>query len=170
MDHVLRLTGDPAEVLAELVDEDFLQAFSDEVGVRLSDLAVGDAGSASTAHMRWAFSTAVAGVPEIARHFLPKEVELTWDQSYGQLGADNTATGNLKVRLERRPSATVLGACTLEPNGEGSTLTIRTKTDAELPFPIAGRVEGLIDKDLIGWIVEVQGRVLERRHAGGSPA
>jgi Protein of unknown function (DUF2505) len=170
MDHLLRLTRDPASILAEVTSEDFLTDFSNEVGVTLSDLSVSESGDQSLASMRWRFSTAVAGVPELARHFLPSEVELTWNQSWLPLDGKDRAQGNLKVRLERRPSATATGACSLVPDGGGSTMKVRTKTDAQLPFPIAGRVETLIDRDLIGWIFEVQTRVLERRGAGGETA
>ena len=48
----------------------------------------------------------------------------------------------------------------------GSTLATSTSTKASLPFPLAGKVQSMIDKDLVGWILSVQARVLARRHAG----
>lgn len=164
MDHVSNLTLAPERTLAELTDETFLRDFAAEVGVDLLDLRLSADGDQQAASMTWSFRTDKAGIPELARRFLPAEVQLTWGQSWGPLVADS-ATGRLSVELLGRPSATSTGACRVAPRSGGTTLTTTTSTKAALPFPVAGRVEGLIDRDLVGWILVVQARVLQRRAA-----
>jgi hypothetical protein len=164
VDHLANLTIPTATTWAELTSEDFLRAFAAEVGVTVTDLELGQDGDQSTARMDWEFSTDAPGIPELAKRFLPSRVQLQWAQAWQPLEADRAA-GRLDVVLPGRPGATSVGTCllTADEAGSGSLLRTSTKTSAELPFPIAGRVESLIDKDLVGWIISVQARVLLRR-------
>jgi hypothetical protein len=74
------------------------------------------------------------------------------------------------VHLLGSPKATSMGTSHLLVGEGGSTLTTSTSTKASLPFPLAGTVQSKIDKDLVGWILSVQARVLTRRHAEGQTA
>lgn len=158
------LTPTPEAALAELTSEDYLRAFSEEVGVTVSDLTTGVEGDQHVASMLWSFGTDLPAVPSVARPFLPKDVQLRWSQWWGPL-SDGKATGRLEVVLMGNPSATSQGEYLLAPSGSGSTLTTTTSTRTRLPRVVAGPIEGRIDKDLVGWIVAVQARVLERRAA-----
>lgn len=167
MRHLSTLSLEPAAILADLTSEEFLREFSAEVGVTLGRVALSTEGDQQRAVLEWTFSTDRTGIPEMARRFLPDEVRITWDQSWGPL-VDGAANGALNVVLKGRPAATVTGSSQLYAGGSGgaagsSTLTTETRTDADLPFPVASRVERHIDRDLAGWILEVQARVLARR-------
>lgn len=165
MDHSFDLAISPATVVAELASEDFLRAFAAEVGVTVDELACDANGDRATATMLWRFSTAKPGIPALAQKMLPGEVRLSWSQGWGPLAQDG-AHGTLEVQLLGTPRATSTGSASLLPSQGGSTLTTATKTKASLPFPIAGKVESMIDKDLVGWILSVQARVLTRRNPG----
>jgi hypothetical protein len=166
VDHVSNLTIPPSTTWAELTGEPFLRAFAEEVGVTLEELAVGAEGERAVARMEWSFDPDIPGVPELAKRFLPARVQLGWEQSWAPLGHDERADGRLDVVLQGRPGATAIGDCSLVPTSDGSTLRTTTRTSTELPFPLAGRIESLIDKELIGWILTVQARVLLRRNGG----
>jgi hypothetical protein len=165
MDHVSNLPIPPAAAWAELTSEPFLRAFAEEVGVDVHDLSCTSADGRETATMEWSFETDRPGIPELAKRFLPDDVHLTWSQWWDPL-ADDVADGQIDVVLKGRPSATSTGACRLVAADSGSSLTTSTRTKADLPFPVAGRVESLIDKELVGWIISVQARVLLRRNGG----
>ncbi|MCU0300561.1 MAG: DUF2505 domain-containing protein [Candidatus Nanopelagicales bacterium] len=166
MEHVSNLSIPPATTWSELTSEPFLRAFADEVGVTLEDLVVGAEGDRAVARMGWSFDPDLPGVPELAKRFLPARVHLDWEQSWAPLGAAERADGRLDVVLQGRPGASAIGDCRLEATPDGSTLRTTTRTSTELPFPLAGRIEALIDKELIGWIIAVQARVLLRRNPG----
>lgn len=165
MEHVWTAAVPVATTYSELTSEEFLRAFAEEVGVEVRDLTRRDAEDRSVATMDWWFHTERQGIPELAKRFLPPRVHLRWEQSWGPLAAQR-ATGRLEVRLLGRPSATSTGDCLLTAATPGSTLRTTTATKADLPFPVAGRVESMIDRDLVGWILSVQARVLARRNAG----
>jgi hypothetical protein len=164
VDHSFDLTIPPTAVLSDLPSEEFLQAFSAEVGVEVDDLTCATDGDQTTAQMAWRFSTSKAGIPELARRMLPGEVRLSWSQGWGPLADDGSAHGTLEVHLLGKPQATSLGTARLLPAQGGSRLVTSTSTKAALPFPVAGKVQSMIDKDLVGWILSVQARVLTRRH------
>lgn len=165
MEHQTALPVPAQTTLAELTSEDFLRAFAAEVGVEVRDLARRDVGDRSEAAMDWWFETERKGIPELAKRLLPARVHLRWDQSWGPLDSGQ-ASGRLGVRLLGRPSAMSTGDCLLTDAAPGSLLRTSTTTKADLPFPVAGRVESLIDRELVGWILSVQARVLARRHPG----
>lgn len=165
MDHVENLTVPTAIAWEELTTEPFLLAFAEEVGVTVSNLELSRADETATASMDWSFETDRPGIPDLAKRFLPAEVHLRWTQTWQPLD-DARADGGLEVLLIGRPSATTTATSLLLPVDAGSTLTTTTRTKADLPFPLAGRVESMIDKDLVGWILSVQARVMQRRHAG----
>jgi hypothetical protein len=165
VEHVSNLTIPPAATWAELTSEPFLRAFAEEVGVTLEGLEVADEQERAVARMGWSFDPDIPGVPELAKRFLPARVELDWAQSWAPLGPDGSAQGRLDVVLQGRPGATAVGELALVPADSGSVLRTSTRTSTELPFPLAGRIESLIDKELIGWILSVQARVLLRRSA-----
>jgi hypothetical protein len=165
MDHVSNLAVPAATTWAELTAEPFLRAFAEEVGVDVHDLSCGDSEGRAVASMDWSFETDRPGIPELAKRFLPANVHLRWEQGWGQLEGER-ADGHLEVTLLGRPSAVSTGECLLVPTDTGSRLTTSTVTKADLPFPVAGRVESLIDKELVGWILSVQARVLNRRNPG----
>ena len=164
MDHVTDLNVPAATAWADLTDETFLREFSKEVGVDVNELAAGLEGERAVATMDWSFRTDRSGIPDLARQFLPDEVHLRWNQEWAPLAGDR-ADGRLVVELLGRPSATSSGTCLLVSAEQGSTLRTSTKTKADLPFLVAGPLESRIDKDLVGWILSVQARVLVRRNA-----
>ncbi len=92
-------------------------------------------------------------------------MRLRWSQSWAPFDG-SAATGRLDVELSGRPSATSLGESRLIVAESGSRLTTSTKTSADLPFPVRRGVESMIDKELVGWILSVQARVLVRRNPG----
>lgn len=163
VEHSFDLAIDPDVVLSELISEEFLLAFAEEVGVEVDDLIVGTSGDDAAAKMLWQFSTDKDGIPSLAKKMLPGEVRLSWAQSWGTL-TDGVAAGTLEVNLLGNPKAVSNGTATLTVAGDGCTLATSTTTKASLPFPIAGKVQSMIDKDLVGWILSVQARVLTRRH------
>lgn len=165
VEHSFDLTIAPAAVLADLTSEDFLHDFATEVGVEVDELTSAADGDRARSTMQWRFSTSKPGIPELAKRMLPGEVRLSWVQDWGPL-ADGGATGTLEVQLLGTPRATSLGSAQLLPAGSGCTLATSTTTKASLPFPVAGKVQSMIDKDLVGWILSVQARVLTRRHPG----
>lgn len=165
VDHTFDLTAAPATVLADLTSEDFLRAFAAEVGVEIDSLSCDSGLDPATAQMDWRFSTQKPGIPTLARKMLPQEVRLNWAQQWGPV-TDGRAKGDLEVQLLGKPQATSTGHALLLPGPDGSRLTTTTSTKAALPFPIAGRVQSMIDKDLVGWILSVQARVINRRHSG----
>lgn len=162
MEHVITLSLPAATTLSELTGEPFLRAFSEEIGVSVTSLTTGQRGDQAVASMDWLFDTGRPGIPDLARRFLPSDVKMRWDQTWGPIQADK-AVGRLEVQLLGRPSATSLGDCRIVSADRGSTLTTSTSTKAELPFPVASTVEGLIDRELVGWILSVQARVLMKR-------
>ena len=153
----------PAErALSELTDESFLRAFATEVGVEVRELTTATQAGEEVASMLWTFDTDRPGIPTVARKLLPGDVNLRWSQWWGPLAGDDAA-GRLEVVLMGIPSATSTGQCTLRWADPGSVLTTNTTTKAKLPWGVAGPIEARIDKDLVGWILSVQARVLERR-------
>ena len=165
VEHSFDLSISPATVHADLISEDFLHAFATEVGVEVDSLTCDSSGERAVATMQWRFSTSKPGIPELAQKLLPGEVRLSWMQEWGPL-TDQGSEGTLEVHLLGTPKATSLGASQLLVADDGSTLATSTSTKASLPFPLAGKVQSMIDKDLVGWILSVQARVLARRHAG----
>jgi Protein of unknown function (DUF2505) len=165
MDHSFDLTIPPAVVHADLISQDFLNAFATEVGVEVDSLMCDTSGERAVATMEWRFSTSKPGIPELAQKLLPNEVRLSWAQEWGPLTAEGS-DGTLEVHLLGSPRATSMGTSQLLVVGTGSTLATSTSTRASLPFPLAGKVQSMIDKDLVGWILSVQARVLARRHPG----
>jgi len=166
VDHSFDLTIAPSAVHADLISEDFLRAFATEVGVEVDSLVCQDSGDRALASMQWRFSTSKPGIPELAQKLLPGEVRLSWAQEWGPL-TDEGSEGTLEVHLLGSPKATSTGTSQLLVVDGGSTLATSTSTKASLPFPLAGKVQSMIDKDLVGWILSVQARVLSRRHADG---
>ncbi len=167
MEHRFELSIPADVVLADLTSADFLEAFSTEVGVEVgaltcTDAAQDDSGQAR-ASMEWSFPTDRPGIPDLARTLLPDRVELTWAQTWTAADAESAA-GTLEVHLIGRPTAVSTGTSRLESTATGSTLTTETTTKASLPFPVRGKVESTIDRELVGWILSVQARVLTRRH------
>jgi hypothetical protein len=165
MEHVSDLTVPTQTAWAELTSEPFLRDFAAEVGVDVHDLVCGVEGEAAVASMDWTFDTDRPGIPELARRFLPRDVRLRWGQSWAPLDG-GSAVGRLDVELFGKPSARSTGECLLTEASPGSSLRTTTSTQADLPRPIAGRVESVIDRELVGWILSVQARVLVRRNPG----
>lgn len=162
MDHVSNLAIPAARAWEEITSEAFLRDFAAEVGVEVGELTCGDEDGRAVASMLWSFETDRPGIPELAKRFLPRDVQLRWSQSWDPL--DGRAAGRLEVELHGRPSATSVGKSLLVPAPAGSTLTTSTSTSADLPFPVRRGVESMIDKELVGWILSVQARVLTRRN------
>lgn len=162
MDHLSTLPIPVAATWAELTAEPFLRDFAAEVGVEVLALERAERDGRSVAAMEWTFPTDRPGIPELARRFLPADVHLRWDQEWGPVTGDQAA-GTLTVVLRGRPSATTAGRAQLSASSAGCALRTSTTTKADLPFPVAGRVESLIDRELVGWILSVQARVLIRR-------
>lgn len=163
MDHVSTLALSAARTWGELTSEPFLLDFAHEVGVDVHDLQCRADGPIARASMDWTFDTDRPGIPALAKKLLPGDVRLRWSQEWGPLN-DGSATGRLDVELRGRPSATSTGDCRLVAQDPGSLLTTSTTTTADLPFPVRKTTEKLIDSELVGWILSVQARVLQRRN------
>lgn len=162
MKHTSKLQGaSPAVVRAEFTSEAFLLAFSEEVGVTSGELTLSDDG-AHSADMPWVFPTNRPGIPSLARKLLPAEVHLDWHQEWGP--ADGAPiTGVIHVELHGTPSATVRATTRLAAAGSDTAYEVDTQTKTSLRWPVAGTVESTIDKELVGWILQVQSRVARRR-------
>ncbi|MGB8022151.1 MAG: DUF2505 domain-containing protein [Candidatus Nanopelagicales bacterium] len=165
MEHPIDLAVPASVALAELTGEGFLRDFAAELGIDMVALSLGRSGDQTLASMDWRLDTGKHDVPDLARRFLPEHVQMRWDQAWGPL-RNGRARGTIEVAIVGRPSATTSGECRLVAVDPGCRLTTSTTTRAQLPRPLAGRVEALIDRDLVGWILSVQGRlVLERSGA-----
>jgi hypothetical protein len=163
MEHTSTFLGiAPEAVLAEFVDPDFLLAFSTEVGVTSGELDLGSAEGVESAAMPWRFPTDRPGIPSLARKFLPEEVQLDWSQQWGPVSSP-PIPGTIRVALYGSPSADVDAKADLMSKGEDTVYRVRSKTKTSLRWPLAGTVESSIDKELVGWILQVQARVLRRR-------
>lgn len=163
MEHTSTFVGvQPDAVFAEFISTDFLQAFSEEVGVISGDLTTSSSDGVETASMPWSFPTNRPGIPSLAQKMLPGEVRLDWLQRWGPL-ADPPIPGSMTVALLGTPSAIVEATARLVATGGDAVYRVTTKTKTSLPWPLAGKVEGTIDKELVGWILSVQARVLRRR-------
>lgn len=164
MEHRFDLAIPAGAARAELATEPFLRDFAEGVGVTVTELAVDTSGPQDVATMQWLFSTRDVDIPDVARRFLGDPVTLRWRQAWGPL-SDGGARGSMTVELVGRPSATCTGTSILRASGTGSRLSTTARTEAALPRPLAGRVEELIDRQLVGWILSVHARVLQERNA-----
>jgi hypothetical protein len=163
MEHTSTFIGiAPEAVLAEFVDPEFLIAFSTEVGVTSGDLEQSSADGVESAAMPWRFPTDRPGIPSLAKKFLPDEVHLDWSQQWGPV-SNPPIPGAIHVALHGSPSADVDAKTDLIHRGEDTVYRVRSKTRTSLRWPLAGTVESSIDKELVGWILQVQARVLRRR-------
>jgi hypothetical protein len=162
MEHRESIPAASTAVFAQLVSEEFLVAFGAEVGVTTKSAVLSSEGDAQRAVLVWAFSTDRPGIPALARKFLSDEVELTWDQVWAPSG-DDGFSGTLVVTLDGKPGATSQGRSTLRTSGGGSVLVTDTTTRTTLPRMVSMGIESTIDKELVGWILSVQTRVLRRR-------
>ena len=162
MRHTSKLLGvAPAVVRAEFTSREFLLAFSEEVGVTSGELTMAD-GDAHSADMPWTFPTNRPGIPSLAQKMLPAEVRLDWHQEWGPQSA-SPVTGTIRVDLHGSPSATVTATTSLAQTGSDTVYAVDTRTKTSLRWPVAGTVETTIDKELVGWILQVQSRVARRR-------
>jgi hypothetical protein len=165
MEHASDLAIPAPLTWQELTAESFLRDFAAEVGVEVHDLVCDERDGRAIAAMDWSFETDRPGIPELAKKFLPRDVRLRWSQSWAPFDG-SAAAGQLDVELSGRPSATSRGDSRLLATAPGSRLTTTTTTSADLPFPVRRGVEAMIDKELVGWILSVQARVLVRRNPG----
>lgn len=172
MEHRFSLPRTAPGAHAALTSESFLRDFAHEVGVTVTGLESDtDDPSVARSTMHWTFSTAGSGIPDLARTLLPEQVRLRWDQAWGSL-VDDRAVGRLEVTLLGRPSATCTGRAELVggagptrggPVGSAaSVLSTATRTESSLPRPLGPRIEAMIDRELVGWILSVHARVLAR--------
>lgn len=150
------------QVRTELVSNDYLIAFGEELGVTTKSADLSAEQGVDRAVLVWSFSTAKPGIPSLARKFLSDEVTLTWDQSWSGIFKDK-ASGELVVTLDGRPGATSKGTSSIAASESGVSLITDTSTRTSLPRLVAAGIEGSIDKELVGWIIAVQARVLRRR-------
>jgi hypothetical protein len=163
MEHTSTFLGaTPEVVFTEFTSTDFLLAFSEEVGVVSGQLDVTSDDGGETAAMPWSFPTDRPGIPSLARKLLPGEVHLDWRQTWGPL-SQPPVPGIITVDLHGTPSAHVDAKAQLIAKGDTTVYNVVTKTKTSLRWPVAGTVENTIDKELVGWILQVQARVLRRR-------
>lgn len=154
----------PALVFGQLVDTDFLTAFSDELGVTVDGIHSQTTADTHQATMLWEFATAGLPIPGGAARFLGSQVALRWEQSWSaQAGSQPSHTGTLQVVLSGRPGATTKGSTWLKPFGSATLLGTDATTSVSLPRPLAKPLEATVDSQLVGWILGVQARVLKRR-------
>jgi hypothetical protein len=167
MDHVTELSGVPLEqVHQEFVSEDFLRDFATEVGVVVETIELREQDGLSIARMPWTFPTDRPGIPTLARKLLPDEVQLDWVQQWRAPNGDR-ATGSVQVQLHGTPSAEVNGSTALVAGSAGTSYQVQTTTKTAVPWPLGSSVEKTIDRELVGWILRVQARVLLRRAGAG---
>jgi hypothetical protein len=161
MEHRAVLESTTVEAVQNLLSQHaFLEAFAQEVGVTPGAIDVTAEPQAVEASMPWAFRTDKAGIPSLAQKFLPQEVHLNWWQSW------RTAepTGHIKVELSGHPAATCTGQASLRQDGDDVEYLVVTQTQTHgVPWPLGGKIESMINKDLVGWILSVQARVANRR-------
>ena len=160
MEHKAVIESTTVEAVQRLLSEHaFLEAFAAEVGVTPGDIDVSEQPHAVEATMPWAFRTDKAGIPSLAQRFLPQEVQLVWWQEW------KTAepSGDIRVELHGRPAATCTGRASLSQSGDDVEYVVVTETRTSgVPWPLGGKVESMINKDLVGWILSVQARVANR--------
>jgi hypothetical protein len=159
MEHRAVIESTTVEAVQQLLSQHaFLEAFAAEVGVASGDIDVTDQGDKVEATMPWSFRTDRAGIPSLAQKFLPKEVHLDWWQEWNPDG-----TGAIKVNLDGTPAATCTGQASLHQDGDDVQYLVITETKTRgVPWPLNGKVESMINKDLVGWILSVQARVANR--------
>ena len=117
MEHSSTFAGaTPEQVFAEFTSDDFLRAFSAEVGVASGELSHSNDGGVESADMPWTFPTDRPGIPSLARKLLPSEVALDWHQEWGPVAA-NSIPGSMKVDLHGTPSALVTAQASLLQQG-----------------------------------------------------
>lgn len=160
MEHRAVIESTTVEAVQELLSRHaFLEAFAEEVGVTPGAVEITQEPHAVEASMPWAFRTDKAGIPSLARKFLPQEVQLTWWQQW----KTNAPAGDIRVELDGRPAATCTGKATLQQDGDDVRYVVVTETKTHgVPWPVGGKVESMINKDLVGWILSVQARVANR--------
>ncbi len=159
MEHRAVIESTTVEAVQQLLSQHaFLEAFAQEVGVTPGEIEVRDDADTVEATMPWSFRTDKAGIPSLAQKFLPKEVHLVWEQQWGPDG-----TGEITVNLDGTPAATCNGQASLRQDGDNVDYLVVTETKTHgVPWPLNGKVESMINKDLVGWILSVQARVANR--------
>jgi hypothetical protein len=160
MEHRAVIESTTVEAVQQLLSEHaFLQAFATEVGVDTGQIEISHDADAVQASMPWAFRTDAAGIPSLAQKFLPQEVQLNWLQQWKHSDPD----GDIRVELHGRPAATCTGRASLSQHGDDVEYVVVTETKTSgVPWPLGGKVESMINKDLVGWILSVQARVANR--------
>lgn len=160
MEHKAVIESTTVEAVQQLLSQHaFLEAFAKEVGVTTGDIDINEEPDTVAATMPWAFRTDRAGIPSLAQKFLPREVELVWSQQWRTEQPD----GDIRVELHGRPAATCTGRASLSQNGENVDYVVVTQTSTSgVPWPLGGKVESMINSDLVGWILSVQARVANR--------
>ena len=160
MEHKAVIESTTVDAVQRLLSEHvFLEAFAKEVGVTTGDIDIETSADEIAATMPWAFRTDKAGIPSLAQKFLPQAVELQWSQTW----QTEQPNGDITVELHGHPAATCTGRATLAQNGDDVEYTVVTETKTSgVPWPLGGKVESMINKDLVGWILSVQARVANR--------
>lgn len=160
MEHRAVIESTTVAAVQKLLSEHaFLEAFAKEVGVTPGQIDISRGSAAVEASMPWAFRTDKAGIPALAQRFLPQEVHLNWWQAW-RMGEP---AGDIKVELSGRPAATCNGQASLRQSGDDVEYLVVTETRTHgVPWPLGGKVESMINKDLVGWILSVQARVANR--------
>ncbi len=161
MEHKATIESTTVNAVQRLLSEHaFLEAFAKEVGVTTGDIDITQHPDEVAATMPWQFRTDKAGIPSLAQKFLPQEVHLRWSQTWQ---TDNPQ-GDITVELQGRPAATCTGEASLTQNGDDVEYVVITQTRTTgVPWPLGGKVESMINKDLVGWILSVQARVANRQ-------
>ncbi len=160
MEHRTVIESTTVQAVQQLLSEHaFLEAFANEVGVSAGEIDVVKEADSVQASMPWAFRTDRAGIPSLAQKFLPTEVQLNWWQQWSNAQPD----GDIRVELHGRPAATCTGRATLTQSGDDVEYVVVTETKTSgVPWPLGGKIESMINKDLVGWILSVQARVANR--------
>lgn len=161
MEHRATIAATTVEAVQHLMSQHaFLEAFAKEVGVNTGEIDITEQPDAVEAQMPWEFRTDRAGIPSLAQKFLPQEVQLTWWQEWKH----SAPSGDIRVELRGRPAATCTGRASLSQNGDDVEYVVVTETKTHgVPWPLGGKVESMINKDLVGWILSVQARVADRQ-------
>ncbi|MCU0294676.1 MAG: DUF2505 domain-containing protein [Candidatus Nanopelagicales bacterium] len=160
MEHRAIIESTTVQAVQQLLSQHaFLEAFAKEVGVTSGEIDISEADDAVEAQMPWSFRTDKAGIPSLAQKFLPQEVELVWWQEWKA----EEPLGDIRVELHGHPAATCTGRASLAQSGQDVEYVVITETKTNgVPWPLGGKVESMINKDLVGWILSVQARVANR--------
>jgi hypothetical protein len=159
LEHRVTLPAGPDRVVALLTDERFLRDYAERLDAGVDDLEVWrDDGVVRT---RLALRTATAGIPDLFRTLVGREVAVVDSRSWAPDG-DGRWSADVEVDAEmfgRR--AVVRGRQTIDPVPEGAEST--TKAEATVRVPLVGRQAEAAVRDLVLAVLRQESALLRER-------